>query len=194
MAYQRRPLLVDHHGGDHATLEALSDVAVAEGSQTDGATSLGLLAHLVPNVRSVLGRAEGIDGRQQAEGELAGRRVVDVLGGRDDASASLLNLVDRGSGLNPVPVESGHLVDDHQVDVSLLLEALHHGLEGRPPLDVGGGAPWLDKLPDDLNVAHLLDPPLAGTALRRDRQALRVVVGIDLAGRGHPQVEHGPTD
>nr|WP_240195942.1 hypothetical protein [Nocardioides faecalis] len=189
---ERRSHGIDDDRPNRPALESLGGVEVADRCAKDGAASSRLLAHLVLDVFAVGARLEAVEDGQEASHGFAERGVVDVLGGRDHGHAKLPQFQQHGAVLHPVPVHPGSGVDEHVVDVAVLADAFEHLLEDRSCGNSGGALTRLNVLVDDL---HAVFPGLfdAAAPLGWDRDALGVVVGVDLAGRGHAQVQHRTT-
>src|SRR5262249_16327891 len=79
------------------------------------------------------------------------------------------------------------LVDKDVVDVTRFVDAFEHRLERRPLVHAPPTASGLDVLVDDLD-AHQRSLPFARGALGGYREALGVVVGVDLCLRAAAEV------
>ena len=189
--HQISPFRVDGDGADLAEVRAVEDVEVAERCPAERAAVLGLLAHLVRDIGAGLAGLVLVEGSQDPVHELSDGCVVNGLGGRDEGDAALTQVGHDDGVVVAVAGHAGELVDDDVVDVLGLADAGEHLLEGDALGHFGGGLARLDVL------VHHRQPELVGLAqaghpLGRDGVAFRVVVGIDLAGTGHSQVDHRP--
>ncbi|HEV3322119.1 MAG TPA: hypothetical protein VG147_08025 [Solirubrobacteraceae bacterium] len=122
----------------------------------------------------------------------AGGALVDVLGGADESGAGHLDLEQHVGVVTSVAGEAIDLPDDDVVNVALLLDAPEHDVQFGALVGLGRlGA--LDVLIDhDSAVLGCL--LRAALALRSDRQAIVVVVGLQLSARADPQIEHSSFD
>nr|WP_310412864.1 hypothetical protein [Catenuloplanes niger] len=184
---QRAALGVDRDRPDLAALERLTDVEVADRRPTDRATFDDLLAHLVRDVRAGRPGLVLVDRVEDGGDQVTDRRVLGVVHDRDQNGPGGTEIPLGDRGVDAVPVQPGSGVDDHVVDAGLSFESRHHLAEDRASVGRGGGSAGLHELLDDL-CAKLGGAALDGSPLCRERDALGVVVGVDLAGRRDPQV------
>nr|WP_243861105.1 hypothetical protein [Cellulomonas uda] len=84
-----RSLFVDCDGADLTALVVVDDVLVAELGDADRAAALGLLAHLVGDVRAGFAGLVLVEDREHALHELPDRCLVDRLGGRHQGDPEL---------------------------------------------------------------------------------------------------------
>src|SRR5205807_1710826 len=112
-----------------ATLDTFTDVEVPERGSAEGATLLGFLTHLVADVGAITLGAKLVERGEHAHEHLAFGRVVDVLRRGYEADLALLKVQQGNCALGPVPVHARELVDDDVVDITLVLDALHHRLK-----------------------------------------------------------------
>ncbi|HEV3322352.1 MAG TPA: hypothetical protein VG147_09210 [Solirubrobacteraceae bacterium] len=104
--------------------------------------------------------------------------MVDVLGRADQPGTGKLNLEQHVRVVTPVAREAIDLPADHVIDVALLLDAPEHSVQLGALVGLGGLS-TLDVLIDHGCVV-LADLLCAALALRGDRQAVVVVVGLQL--------------
>nr|WP_229866491.1 MULTISPECIES: hypothetical protein [Sinomonas] len=120
--------------------------------------------------------------------ELTHGRVVDGLCGGYERDAALAQVSHYDGIVVAVPCHAGELVDDDVLDVLVVADSLEHLLEFHPADHRRGRFASLDVLAN-YRQSELLGLALAGHALGRNRDAFRVVVGVDLARRGDTEVE-----
>jgi hypothetical protein len=183
---ERTALGVDLDRPNLTTLGDLSGRPVADRRSERGAAGLMLLVEpLLDFRREVVGvvlRERGEHSVHQAPG----RRLVDVLAGRDQADAHLLELVIEQRVVEPVASQAIDLVDDQVVGAELR-QLLEHLLQHRAviapcrlrPLYVGF----------DYLGADTFGGGCASLDLRRNRVAVRVAVAAELANAGDAGVD-----
>lgn len=111
--------------------------------------------------------------------QLTDRRFVDALRRRHQRDSILAEGDEHQRVIDAVAVHPRQLVDDDVFDVALVLDALEHRLECWPLVHPSSAASRFDVLVDDVE-AHLFCFSLTGSALCRDGETFRVVVGVDL--------------
>ncbi|MGA8115666.1 MAG: hypothetical protein WCA46_18560 [Actinocatenispora sp.] len=180
---------VDDDRADDAAVGVVNVVEVAELGAAESAAAAGFLAHLVGDVGTGLAGLVLVERGQDAVHQLADRGVVDSLRGRDQGDAALAQVRHDDRVVVAVPRHARELVDDDHVDVALAVDPREHALERLPLGHLRSRASGLDILVDHRDTQL---PCLAQTRfpLGRNGNAFRVVVGPDLAGRGHAQVDH----
>ncbi|WP_232234967.1 MULTISPECIES: hypothetical protein [Frankia] len=181
--HERRALRIKRHRAYLAALELLADVEVAQGRHAERAALLGLLAHLVLDVFAADAHLVLVEDGDHAVHRLAGWRGVEVLlGGRVELHAEPFERHHHDRIVVAVPREPRQGVDEDVLDVPVGLDAGDHLLEGRPLVNRLAALPRVDVLvhQDDAQLSGAL---LTGHPLSRQRDAFRVVVGIDLPGR-----------
>nr|WP_229829894.1 hypothetical protein [Actinoplanes ianthinogenes] len=184
---QRAAHRVDGDRTHLASLERLPDVEVADRGAANRSTPDDFLTHLVRDVRSRRAGLILVDPVEHRGDEVADRRVLGVVHDRDQRGTGVAKVPLGDRRVDAVAVQPGPRVDEHVVHVLLGLESGHHLLEDRSAVHRRRGAAGLDELGDDLGV-QLGGAALDGRALGGQRNALGVVVGIDLPGRRDAQV------
>nr|WP_239166146.1 hypothetical protein [Actinoplanes italicus] len=184
---QRTADRVDRDRADLATLERLSHVEVADRRAAHRPTSDDLLTHLVRDVRTRRAGLVLVDPVEHRGDQVADRRVLGVVHNRDQRGARTAEIPLGDRRIDAVPVQPGPGVDEYVVDVLLGFEPGHHLPEHRPAVHGRRGAAGLDELGNDLG-AQLRCAALDCRALCGQRDALRVVVGVDLPGRRDTQI------
>jgi hypothetical protein len=178
-----RALRVDDHGADLAAVrQGFPNVQVADRRWAAGAADLDLAFDAALDL---LGDLDPPRSRRRCHDALKQDAVRGVLadwlldgdelgaGFRDHATGDpVVLLVSRPARDAP---------DDHEIDVALLGDLVDHPTKRRALEQRAARDPRLDVLADH-DRAVPLGIALARLALRGDRQALRVVVGIDLPG------------
>nr|WP_228809390.1 hypothetical protein [Nocardia farcinica] len=180
---------VDDDRADHAAVGVVDVVEVAELRAAEGAAVAGLLAHLVGDVGTGLAGLVFVEGGQDAVHQLADRGVVDGFGGRDQGDAALAQVCHDDRVVVAVPCHARELVDDDDVDVALAADPRQHLLECFAFGHLRSRTSGFDVLVDDRD-AEVSRLAKARFPLGRNGYAFRVVVGPDLPGRGHAQVDH----
>ncbi|MDQ4214767.1 hypothetical protein RBR11_12660 [Microbacterium sp. ASV81] len=178
-------------GADFAALDSFQGVEVADGRFTERAAILGLLTHLVGDVRAVFAGAVLVERRQDAVHQLTDRGCVDRFSGGDEGDAALLQVGHDDRVIDPVPSEPRELVDDHVFHITVVADAFKHLLERNALGHLGAAAAGLDVFTDE-GESELLCLAYAGDALCRDGDSLGVIVRVDLALAGDAKVGHGP--
>nr|WP_062950481.1 hypothetical protein [Brachybacterium sp. sponge] len=87
---ERRAFGIDLDGVDLPAIDIFGDVEVPDGCTAEGAAVLGLLAHLVGDVGTVLTGAVLVERGEDAMHELPHRGGVDLLGRGDQGDSALL--------------------------------------------------------------------------------------------------------
>ncbi|HWL37517.1 MAG TPA: hypothetical protein VNQ77_15130 [Frankiaceae bacterium] len=189
---ERRALFVQGDGAHGAAVNVDLDVAVAELGPAWRAAVLDLLMHLVLDVGGACLHLVLVYGVNDCLDHLRFQRVAEVEVGGDNPNAELPQFVLGDRGFQRVAEDSGELVDDHEVDVAALPDTGDHLEVDGALLDLGGRPPRLDVdgiLGD--GDAHGVGLLQGCDALGGDRDAFGVEVVVDLARRGHAQVEGG---
>lgn len=170
--------------GDGADLTAfglgLADVEVAQWSGADRAAVLGLLTHLVLDVRAARLRlvlVNRVDDRLHHRALGAFAHVED---GGDDAGTDLLEVALGDASVDAVPKDAIEVVDDHIVDVFLSLDPGDHLLELGPLVDACSRPTRLNELVNDIGVQRVGFTRACFT-LSRDGDSLGVVVRYGFA-------------
>ncbi|MCM3923424.1 hypothetical protein ND748_17370 [Frankia sp. AiPs1] len=190
--HESPPVIVQDDIGDVPSLAADPDVEVADRGKPGGAPVRGLLPHLVFDVFPAGGRLILVDHGEHAVEEFTGRRLVDVLRGGHENNPEIPQ-AQRESGIFvPVPRKPAELIDDHNVDVPVPFDPGDHFAERFAAFEVlvSRGA-RLDIFVHHVGVQRLGFRP-ARDALRRNRDAFRIVVGAHLRLRRHPKIENRP--
>ena len=121
------------------------------------------------------------------------RRLIDILAGRHQPNAELIEALAQGSVVVAVAHQAVELVDDDVVDrpprPRLLLQVAQHRLESRAPRGSGADATFGELLADDGADAHRL--ALVGRPLGRDGEALLTAAPPGLLAGRDAQVGHG---
>ncbi|WTI33028.1 hypothetical protein OH817_03915 [Kocuria rhizophila] len=189
--HERRAFGIDLDGVDLPAVDVLGDVEVPDGCAAEGAAVLGLLAHLVGDVGTVFTGAVFVERGEDAVHELPDRGGVYLLGRGDQGDSAFVQIGHDDRVVGAVAGEAGELVDDDVVDVAVAADAFEHLLE-RDALGHLGGRPAgfdvlvHDREPEGFSLA------LTRRALRRDGDALGIVVGVHLPLGRDAQVDHGP--
>ncbi|WP_232303896.1 hypothetical protein [Pseudofrankia sp. DC12] len=189
--HKRCPHRVQRHGAYLAALELLADVQVAQRRLVERAAGLGLVSHLDLDVFAAHPDLVLVEDRDHAVHGPAGRRGVEVLlGGRVQLYAQPFERHHHDRVVVAVPGEPRQRVDEDVTDTPVLPNSGDHLLERRPLVDRLATLPGVDVLvhQDD---AQLTGTPVTGHALGRQRDALRVIVGVDLSGRRDAVVGNG---
>lgn len=186
--YERRPLVVEDDGADHPAVGVVDVVEIPDLGAAESPASAGFLPHLVGDVGAGLAGLVLVEGGQDAVHELSDGRVIDRFGGGDERDAALAEVSHDDGVVVAVPRHAGEHVDDDVVDITLSAHACQHPLECFPFGHLRRRAAGLDILIDD-GQAQVLGLAQARLPLGRDRDALGVVVGLNLPSGGHAQVD-----
>ncbi|WP_339619525.1 hypothetical protein [uncultured Salinibacterium sp.] len=119
--------------------------------------------------------------------ELSDWSGVDLLCCRYQADAALLQVGHDDRVVGTVAGETRKLVHDDEVDVTVASDAFEHLLEGNSLSHLRGRASRFHILGHD-GQSELLGFALARKSLCGDRDALGVVVGVDLSLAGDAEV------
>ncbi|MGA2165435.1 MAG: hypothetical protein ABSH36_13325 [Solirubrobacteraceae bacterium] len=191
----RGALLVDDDRADLAAVrQRFADVQVADRCEAVGAADLDLAFDAALDLLGNLdppgsGRSRHHALQQDAVRGLLADRLLD----RDELRPGLRDQATGDPMVLLVACPARNAPDDHQIDVALLGDLIDHppersALEQRATRDTR-----LDVLAHHDRTMPL-SKALARLALRRNRQTLGVIVGVDLSGRGDPQVDHRALD
>nr|WP_245712401.1 hypothetical protein [Glycomyces sambucus] len=186
---ERRPLGVDRDGPNFAAVDLLPHVQVPErGEARDTATGC-LRGQLVGHVRPGRARLVLVHAIEDRGHQIADVAVLGVVHDRDELHPELPKLPPRDRRIGRIAVHARARVDDDGVHVFGVADPRHHLLELRPAVN---GHPRFARL--KVFIEHL-EPEILGflearLALRGNGIPFGVVVGVDLAPGGHPQVQH----
>nr|WP_255572778.1 hypothetical protein [Leucobacter tenebrionis] len=122
--HERCAFGVDVDGVDLPPVDVLGDVEVPDGRAAKGAAVLGLLAHLVGDIGTVLTGAVLVERGEDAVHELPDRGGVDLLGRGDQGDSAFLQIGHDDRVVGAVTGEAGELVDDDVVHVAVAADAL----------------------------------------------------------------------
>nr|WP_258062914.1 hypothetical protein [Rathayibacter sp. AY1C6] len=175
---------------DLSSVDVVGDIEVAERRFAERATVLGLLAHLVGDIRAIFPGAVLIECGEDAVHELPDGGRVDGFGCGDEFDAALLKVGHDYGVVDAVASEPRQLVDDDVIDILLPADAFQHLLKRHALGHLGCGATRLDVLRCN-GEAELFRLALAGDALCGDGDALRVVVRVDLPLGGDAEIDDG---
>nr|WP_241698549.1 hypothetical protein [Flaviflexus huanghaiensis] len=167
---------------------AYADVAVADRCPRHGAALCGLLRQALDDLGSEVAGVELGNRRHDAMQQHSRRGLVDVLRGRDQRDAGVLEREVDSHVVGSVAGEPVDLVDDAVVGL-VLGDVLDH------PHQFGAvclacGLASIDELLDD-RCSELVGLALVRLALRRDREALRLAALLSLLLGGDSQVGDG---
>nr|WP_312349345.1 hypothetical protein [Actinomyces sp.] len=182
--HQRGSLLVDLDGAYFPPeLVAHADVAVADGCLRHGAALRGLLRQTLDDLGGEVAGVELRDRGHDAVQQHPGRGLVDVLRGRHQRDAGVLEGEVDGHVVGSVAGEPVDLVDDAVVRL-VLRDVLDHPHQFGP-VGLARGLARVDELLDD-RCSELVGLALVRLALGRDREALRLAALLRLLLRGDP--------
>ncbi len=186
---ERRPLGVDRDGPHFAAVDLLPHIQVAERGEARDTAAGCLRGQLVSHVRPGRARLVLVHTVEDRGHQITDVAVLGVVHDRDELHSELPELPTRDRRIGRIAVHARARVDDDGVHVLRVADPRHHLLELRPPINGHPRFARLKVLVDDLEpkVLGLLEARLA---LRRNGIPLGVVVGVDLAPGGHPQVQH----
>nr|WP_248819132.1 hypothetical protein [Frankia sp. AgB32] len=185
------PVLVKDHVRDVPPVAADTDVEIADRRETRGSAIRGFLPHLVGNIFPAGSGLILVDHGQHPVEKLTGRCLVNVLRCGHEKNTEVPQSQRERGVFVPVPRETAELIDDHDIDVAVPLNAVDHRPESLAAFQVlVRGHARLDILTDHVGIRCLGFRP-ARDPLRRNRDAFRIIVGADLGFRRHPKVENG---
>nr|WP_245889088.1 hypothetical protein [Glycomyces artemisiae] len=184
-----RPLGIDGDRPHFAAVDPLPHVQIAERSSAGDATTRSLRGHLEGDIRprcAGLVLVYAVEDRSHQVPDVA---VLGVIHDRDQLHAELPKLSTSDRRVGGVAVHARAGVDHDRINVFAVPDSRHHLLELWPSVYRHRRSTWLDVFLYDLHP-ELFSLPQAGFALRGDGVPLGVIIGVDLAAGGHPQVQH----
>ncbi|MDO4654620.1 MAG: hypothetical protein Q4A99_04610 [Actinomyces sp.] len=191
--HQGPTYVVHHHDARLLAILRCDDVAVTQRCSADAATVTDFLGHTFLHlIGEVLGVELGDTGHNAVHQQPT-RRLIDILAGRHQPNAELIEALTQGGVVVAVTHQAVELVDDDVVDrpprLGFLLQVAQHRLESRAPRGSGADPALGELLADDRADAHRF--ALVGRPLGRDGEALLTAAPPGLLAGRDAQVGHG---